>query len=263
MRLAAVYSFNRGNETVSEKYPELLVQINECIKAVDETQHKDKESKEKTMLKRMLYSPVSLNRAFKKEFEKRDWWSVRVGCEYPTSHYLEDYKIRTANRGAFREMDFVKNKLGVEVQFGKYAFMVYNVCAKMTIFKNLGHINTGVEIVPVKAFAEEMSTGVSYFEQFIWDLESRGVSNIDIPVLILGIDADPELAIKKQLFGLKSAIETIGDLQKRQQLLEMVADLQANVGHQDFAIKVTGLSRSAGPHHLVIAPWISKLLKWE
>ena len=86
-------------------------------------------------------------------------------------------------------MDFVKNKLGIEVQFGKYAFMVYNVCAKMTIFHNLGHINHGIEIVPVKAFANEMSSGVSYFEQFIWDLNSRGVSNIDIPVMILGIDA--------------------------------------------------------------------------
>lgn len=34
-----------------------------------------------------------------------------------------------------------------------------------------------------------MRTGVSYFEQFAWDLHHRGVSNIDIPVLILGIDA--------------------------------------------------------------------------
>ncbi len=25
-------------------------------------------------------------------------------------------------------------------------------------------------------------------EQFIWDLESRGVADMDIPVLILGID---------------------------------------------------------------------------
>lgn len=85
-------------------------------------------------------------------------------------------------------MDFVKDKLGVEVQFGKYAFMVYNVAAKMTIFKNLGHIDTGVEIVPVKAFADEMSSGVSYFEQFVWDLQKRGVSNIDTPVMIIGID---------------------------------------------------------------------------
>jgi len=42
--------------------------------------------------------------------------------------------------------------------------------------------------VPVKEFAEQMSTGVSYFEQFVWDLEERGVADIDIPVLIVGIN---------------------------------------------------------------------------
>jgi hypothetical protein len=67
--------------------------------------------------------------------------------------------------------------------------MVYNVCAKMTIFHNLNVIDAGIEIVPVKSFANEMSTGVSYFEQFVWDLEHRGVSDIDIPVLALGITA--------------------------------------------------------------------------
>lgn len=91
-------------------------------------------------------------------------------------------------QSAYREMDFLKEGLGVEIQFGKYAFMVYNVCAKMTIFHNLGHIDVGIEIVPVKSFADEMSTGVSYFEQFVWDLEQRGVADIDIPVLIYGID---------------------------------------------------------------------------
>ena len=68
--------------------------------------------------------------------------------------------------------------------------MVYNVCAKMTIFRNLGFIDAGIEIVPVKTLAAEMSSGVSYFEQFVWDLENRGVADIDIPVLILGIDAE-------------------------------------------------------------------------
>ncbi len=67
--------------------------------------------------------------------------------------------------------------------------MVYNVSAKMTIFRNLGHIDRGVEIVPTKQFADQMSTGVSYFEQIVWDLEHRGVADIDVPALILGIDA--------------------------------------------------------------------------
>ena len=59
-----------------------------------------------------------------------------------------------------------------------------------TIFKNLGVIDAGIEIVPIAQLAAEMSTGVSYFEQFVWDLQTRGVADIDIPVLILGIDTN-------------------------------------------------------------------------
>lgn len=85
-------------------------------------------------------------------------------------------------------MDFVKDALGVEVQFGKYAFMVHNVCSKMTIFKNLGVIQAGIEAFPIKALANSRSSGGSYFEQFVWDLvETRGVADIEIPVLIPAI----------------------------------------------------------------------------
>ena len=189
MRLAGVYSFNGGKEAVTERYPKLLVEVNDVIKAVDASRHKIKASKEKTKTGRILFDPTSLNKAFKAEFKNRGWERARVKCDYPTSFYAEDYTVRQKLRGAFREMDFVKDKLGIEVQFGKYSFMVYNVCAKMTIFRKRGFIDCGVEIVPVKTLVKEMSSGVSYFEQFVWDLEERGVSNIDIPVLILGIDA--------------------------------------------------------------------------
>lgn len=187
MRTVGVYSFNRGDEAVTSAYPHLLTEINAAIASVNPDEHKTKKSREKTMMGRMLYSPSSLNKALKAQFSQMGWRAVRVSCDYP-SDYLAGYSARSAVRGAYREMDFVKEKLGVEIQFGKYAFMVYNVCAKMTIFRNLGHIDMGVEIVPVKAFVDEMSTGVSYFEQFVWDLRARGVADIDIPVLILGID---------------------------------------------------------------------------
>lgn len=140
----------------------------------------------------MLFKPGSLNAAFRAEFESRHWHKYRVFCDYRTDYYTPGYISQTSPRGAFREMDFIKKRMGVEVQFGKYAFMVYNVCAKMTIFHRLDLIDVGVEIVPVKSFADHMSTGVSYFEQFVWDLEHRGVSDLDIPVLILGIAAAAE-----------------------------------------------------------------------
>ncbi|MCX6822241.1 MAG: BglII/BstYI family type II restriction endonuclease [Candidatus Aenigmarchaeota archaeon] len=188
MIVAGKYSFNHGEEIIEQAYPELLKEIQEVIKNIDASKHINKESKEKTMPGQMLYSPVSLNNAFKNEFKKYGWGCKRIKCDYPTQYYTGGYAPKGTTRGAFREMDFIKEKLGVEVQFGKYAFMVYNVAAKMTIFHNLGFIDMGVEIVPMKQFANNMSTGVSYFEQFVWDLEHRGVSNIDIPVLIYGID---------------------------------------------------------------------------
>jgi len=188
MRIVGVYSFNRGKEVVEKVYPDLLVEIKEILASIDASKFKVKKSKEKTMKGRLLYSPVKLNKAFKTKFGKKKWKTIRVKCDYPIKYYIDGYTNKET-RGAFREMDFIKRALGVELQFGKYAFMVYNVCAKMTIFKNLKRIKCGVEIVPVKELAESMSTGVSYFEQFVWDLEHRGVSNIDIPVLIYGIGA--------------------------------------------------------------------------
>jgi hypothetical protein len=188
MKIAAIYSFNNGKNVVEEKYGDLFDQIKEAIDGVNAARHKTKVSEEKTMKGKLLYDPKLLNKAFKREFGNRDWKSQRVQCEYPKNLYIDGYQPPRITRGAFREMDFIKGKLGIEVQFGKYSFMVYNVAAKMTIFRNLGFIDTGVEIVPIKEFADEMSSGVSYFEQFVWDLEKRGVSNIDIPVLILGID---------------------------------------------------------------------------
>ncbi len=141
------------------------------------------------MFGRNLYSPRALNRAFTEAFKLRGWREHKVACNYPypTHYYVPNFIPKRSPRRAFREIDFVKNRVGVEVQFGKYAFMVYNICAKMTIFHKLKVIDVGIEIMPIQSFAEEMSTGVSYFEQFVWDLEQRGVADIDIPVLILGV----------------------------------------------------------------------------
>lgn len=189
MVIAGLYSFKGGAKEIKKSYPKILQEIEAIIAAVKSNKHRTKVSKEKTMPGRKLYSPVSLNKAFDVGFSAGGWKKLKVPCDYSTEFYSEGYLANASlTAGAFREMDFIKERVGVEVQFGKYAFMVYNVCAKMTIFNKLGHIDCGIEIVPVKAFADKMSTGVSYFEQIVWDLEHRGCADIDIPVLIIGID---------------------------------------------------------------------------
>ena len=88
-------------------------------------------------------------------------------------------------------MDGIKNKVGLEIQFGKYAFMGYDIFSKMVIFNKLGLIECGVEVVPVNELCKHMSTGVSDFDQLLIDFEHRGVSDIDIPVFAIGIGLTP------------------------------------------------------------------------
>ena len=189
MIIAGIYSFNDGEKVVMNEYHDLYDEVCKIICSINIDEHKTKKSREATMKGRFLYSSVSMNKAFKYGFTRYGWNPIKHYCDYSNEYYTEVYagNSRKILRRAYREMDFVKERLGVEVQFGKYAFMVYNVCAKMTIFKNLGVIDAGIEIVPIKELAVGMSTGVSYFEQFVWDLEHRGIADIDIPVLILGV----------------------------------------------------------------------------
>lgn len=143
MKIAGIYSFNNGEQVVTSKYSGLIQEIYECIVSIDAECCKSKESHEKIMLGQILFSPVELNKHFKAYLYQIGWESVRVKCDYPTNYYVDGYEAKKLRKGAFREMDFVKQKLGVEVQLGKYSFMVYNVAAKMTIFRNLGYIDTG------------------------------------------------------------------------------------------------------------------------
>lgn len=182
MRVVAKYSHNGGEEFIQKNHPNELREIFSVINAIDASKLRTKKSKEKTMLGRMLYNPKGLNSEFLAKFRTLGWEKVRLKMVTKVP------EISKVHEG-FREMDLVKNRVGLEVQFGKYAFMVYNILAKMTIFAKKGMIDCGVELVSMRSMSSEMSTGVSYFEQIKADLEYRGIADLDIPIIVLGIDA--------------------------------------------------------------------------
>jgi len=123
MIIAGIYSFNLGREIIEERFGAELAEIEQVITSVDSSLCKTKTSLEKTMPGRTLYSPRALNRAFTAEFQSRNWEKFKVRCEYPSQYYTRDFVPRHSTKGAFREMDFIKNRVGVEIQFGKYAFI--------------------------------------------------------------------------------------------------------------------------------------------
>ena len=91
--------------------------------------------------------------------------------------------------GAFKQIDFVTGKVLAEVQFGKYAFMFYDL-AKLRYFFNENKCDVGIEIVPCHGLHHPMSSGVSYGEQLLYDIERLKRHFPAVPVKVMLIDVD-------------------------------------------------------------------------
>lgn len=187
MKIVSTHSFKDGEKFIKTRHPNELGDVLDAIKSLDAITCLTKESAEKTMKGRLLFSPRDMNETLKINLHKKGWTEKSAGKR---KKYVEPR--HTFGGGRFREMDGIKNRVGLEIQFGKYAFMGYDIFSKMIIFKNLGYIECGIEIVPARELVRQMSTGVSSFDQLLVDLENRGESNIDIPVYIIGIGLTEE-----------------------------------------------------------------------
>jgi len=133
------------------------------------------------MTGRLLYDPGNMNRQFHAEFSKRQYRELKD--RYTITIPNSDVSIP----GAFKQVDFVKSKVLVEVQFGKYAFMFCDM-AKFQYFFNENKADVGVEIVPCHRLQSEMSTGVSYGEQLVYDIERLKRHFPAVPVKVMLID---------------------------------------------------------------------------
>lgn len=188
MKIVNTYSFKDGEKFVKQKHPKELKEVFDAIEGLDAILCLTKESKEKTKTGQILFSPVDMNNYLKLALHTKDWTEkAKDGKKKKFSEPRHAF-----GKGRFREMDGIKNKVGLEIQFGKYAFMGYDIFSKMIIFRNLKYIECGVEIVPSNELVKQMSTGVSSFEQLLVDFEHRGVGNIDIPVFVISIGLTDE-----------------------------------------------------------------------
>ncbi|MBI2322735.1 MAG: BstYI [Chloroflexi bacterium] len=142
-----------------------------------------KVSQEKTMAGRLLIDPVDMNRQFDAQFRARRYQALRD--TYTITIPDSDIEIS----GAFKQIDFVKGKVLVEVQFGKYAFMFYDM-AKFQYFFNQSKADVGVEIVPSHVLHRQMSSGVSYGEQLVYDIERLQRHFPAVPVRVILVDLD-------------------------------------------------------------------------
>ena len=58
---------------------------------------------------------------------------------------------------SYNQTDFVKDRVAIEVQFGKYSFVAYDLFVKHLAFYVGDQIDVGVEILPMKSLQSQMS----------------------------------------------------------------------------------------------------------
>lgn len=175
------YSHLGGSEILQVHYPEINEEINSVINKVKA--NRNKISKEKTKKGKLLYSPTDMNKQFKSLFyekgykELKDYYTIKI----------PNYELEI--RGAFKQIDFCKDKVLIEVQFGKYAFMFYDL-VKFQYFFNENKAEVGIEILPSHSLQKEMSSGVSYGEQLVYDIERLKRHFPAVPVKVIFIDTE-------------------------------------------------------------------------
>ena len=98
--------------------------------------------------------------------------------------------IRDAGREpimSYNQTDFVKDRIAVEVQFGKYAFVAHDLFVKHLSFYVSDIIDVGIEILPMKSLERDMSSGVPYYERDLVNVLRQGRGVPAVPLVLLGI----------------------------------------------------------------------------
>ena len=153
----------------------------------------------------MLYSPIELNKTFNEKFNRLGWKESRYRYYITTDQKVltelitlpyDQQKEFLISKGikepisSFKQTDFVKDQIAVEVQFGKYAFVAFDLFVKHLLFYSGGVINLGIEVLPTKKMQSQMSSGVAYYEGEVYNILRHGRNNPPVPLLILGIEQD-------------------------------------------------------------------------
>jgi hypothetical protein len=202
MKIAETYSHLNGLEFLLVRRPTLWEELQSVIAEVDADGCRTKVSKEKTMKGKLLYSPIDMNAAFKRLLRERSWDESRVSYWVTRNEKLirktltlpadaQKREIEAAGETpifSYNQTDFVKARVAVEVQFGKYAFVAYDLFVKHLAFFVGDRIDAGVEILPMKSLQSQMSSGVAYYEGEFYNVIRQGRGVPAVPLVLVGVE---------------------------------------------------------------------------
>lgn len=189
-------------EYLNIHYPQLWDGVCSALSNIDANSVRTKMSKEKTMVGRALISPRELNSRIDSELSKVGWEKPdRVNYVYSedaaTNRRLLSVPYEEQKRIVSEEnlkhvtghtkADFRYDRVALEVQFGKYSFVQYDIFAKHAANYMADLIDVGIELVPMHSMYENMSSGPSYYERNLNEILRQGRIFPPVPLVLAGI----------------------------------------------------------------------------
>lgn len=206
MKITESYSHLNGLEFLLVHRPTLWVEIQRVVALVDAKACYIKSSTNKGELGQSFYNSTAMHFAFKKVLYDFGWMNNRIfdyQTQTQTRSRTSTQQIITAGaiertqeilpiskppNNCYNQTDFVKDRVAVEVQFGKYAFVAYDLFVKHLAFYVRDEIDVGIEILPMKALQSQMSSGVAYYEGEFYNVIRNGRGVPSVPLVLIGID---------------------------------------------------------------------------
>ncbi len=144
-----------------------------------------------------------MNKSFKKFLESKKWIESRVSYWVTKNEKLirktltmetKKQKEEIEHAGytpifSYNQTDFVKKRVAIEIQFGKYSFVAYDLFVKHLAFYIGDKIDVGIEILPMKSLQSQMSSGGAYYEGELYNVIRQGRGVPAVPLVIIGIEA--------------------------------------------------------------------------
>jgi hypothetical protein len=181
----AVYEYSHfgGSEILKTRFPEVEREVNAILAAV-------RLGKSTTRPKARSISRDAIDNRFKSAFRQAGFRPLEMHCLIPVFHpsrlKMQSERVR-----------FFKSGVMCEVQLGSYGEMLLDL-AKFDQFNAESRGEVGVEIVPAHRLKMQMSTGVAYGEQLIFDIGRlrRHFPAVPVKVILIDVEPRPETVIE-------------------------------------------------------------------
>jgi len=201
MKIVEKYSHLNGLEYLMVHKKKLWKEVQNVIAAVDANACKTKIRKEIRMQGQLKFSPIEINKRFTVELQNNQWRESRVSYWVTHDEKLirstmtlapDEQKRQIEAAGeqpifSYNQTDFVKDRVAIEVQFGKYAFVAYDLFVKHLAFYVRDEIDVGIEILPMKSLQGDMSSGPGYFEGELYNVIRNGRGVPSVPLVMIGV----------------------------------------------------------------------------